>query len=94
MVKDECQTSLRPSSTRISGKNILEYAQESLILHELQVSSRDSYENFKLLTDGIRFRPQGCYENIANGQKVLECVHINYNSDKKPVHAVFRRTHL
>ena len=42
----------------------------------VQVVSRDSYEIFKLLTEGVRFSPQGCYENIANGQNVPECVTI------------------
>ena len=39
----------------------------------------------------LGFRPQGCYENIAGGRKVLECVAITYDSDLTPHHSIFRR---
>jgi len=70
--------------------NKLHSVQASL---ESRVASRDSYETYKLQTEGTRFRPQGCYENIADGKKVLECVQINYDIQNKPMHSVFRRTH-
>ena len=39
----------------------------------------------------LGFRPQGCYENIAGGRKVLECVAITYDSDHTAHHSIFRR---
>ena len=56
-----------------------------------QVSSRASYEKFKVMTKGETFRPQGCYETIENGKIFIECVVNSNDSNNLPKQTVYRR---
>merc|ERR1719474_439791 len=68
--------------------NKLSNVQASL---ETRVSSRASYEKFKVMTKGETFRPQGCYETIENGKIFIECVVNSNDSNNLPKQTVYRR---
>jgi len=58
---------------------------------ETRVSSRLSYEKYKVMTEGETFRPQGCYETIENGKIFIECVVNSNDSNNLPKQTVYRR---